>query len=99
MSQNNFRINNKKLPKDKKMLCEKERNKIEKEISSTINKLINRGEDFPNLVIYGTPEDNRRNEAFEKFLLNLSKVGEKNFNNETYNILKKRYNENEEFKN
>ena len=99
MSQNNFRINNKKLPKDKKMLCEKERNKIEKEISSTINKLINRGEDFPNLVIYGTPEDNRRNEAFEKFLLNLSKVGEKNFNNETYNILKKRYNDNEEFKN
>ena len=94
----NFNINNREVPSNEVKVCNKQRNKIEKEIGTTINKLINRGEKFPNLVLYGTPDDMRRHEAFEKLLLNLAKVDNLNFNKEPYELLNKKMKDNEKYK-
>lgn len=94
----NFNINNREVPSNVQKECIKQKGKIEKEISKTINKLINRGEKFPNLVLYGTPEDNRRHEAFEKLLLNLGRVGDFNMNEGSYKLLNKKMRDNEKYK-
>ena len=94
----NFNINKREVPSNEKRVCNKQRIKIEKEISLTINRLINKGEKFPNLVLYGTPEDRRRHEAYEKFLLNLAKVGDFNFNNQSYSSLNKKMKGDEKYK-
>lgn len=94
----NFNINNREVPINEVKECNKQRKKIENEISKTINKLINSGEKFPDLVLYGTPDDRRRHEAFEKFLLNLSGVKNNNNKKRSYKLLNKKMTENEKYK-